>query len=57
MQVEVHSEETEEAIVVEAVFEDVSEWHRLARESVNERCLELTFDIVDDYHEDAELLI
>ena len=57
VQEEVHGEEAEEAIVVEAVLEDVGEGHGSAGETMHEHSLELTLGVVQNDHEGAQLLV
>ena len=57
VQEEVHGEEAEEAIVVEAVLEDVGEGHGRAGETMHEHSLELTLCVVQNDHEGAKLLV
>merc|ERR1712060_507940 len=54
---EVHSQETKETIVMEAVLEDVGEGHSFRGEAMNKGCLELTLHIVQNDHKDAQLLV
>jgi len=57
MQVEIHGEETEQTVVVEAVLEYISIGHGLAGETMNKGCLEFSLCVVKDNHEDAQLLV
>ena len=57
MQEEVHGEEPEKPVVVEAVLEDVGEGHGRAREPMHEHSLELALHVVQNHHEGAQLLV
>jgi len=54
---EVHVENSEEYPVMSRVFENVHKWHGVIAEAMNQYSLKLTFDIVQENHENTKLLI
>ena len=57
MQVEVHGSKAEQEPIVETILEDVEEWHRVIRESVNKECLQFSLGIMTEDHSEANFLI
>ena len=57
MQQKVNGAEAHEYPIMRAIFENIEEGHGVIGEAVNEESLELTLDVVSEYHGEAEFLV